>query len=227
MARRTGTAGANIQTYPRIQDDNRQTDLLDDAALQPHTQRMSLDALKGLVRQAIVNANQKSSRAILNIPDGASQAEIEKTYRREGANLLKYFRKYCGDPAATAHQVYRKTYREVGVEQFRNRTLQKERMNSVWRYRFLVAASVNASDIETMDMDDALQSLYAAFGRENVNRALIDVIMEAGEADPLGYLPDPPSSLIEAFGEACRQSGLIDEDGRFHDPHRLVEFFCN
>ncbi len=188
---------------------------------------MSLDELKGLVRQAIVNANRKSSRAILNIPDGADQAVIEKIYRREGANLLKYFRKYCGDPATTAHQVYRKDPSRGRRREFRNRTLQKERMNSVWRYPFLVAASMDAADIENMDMGDALQSLYAAFGRENVNRAIIEVISESDEADPLSHPPDPPPSLIEAFGEACRQSRLIDEDGRFHDPHRLVEFFCN
>ena len=227
MARRTSTTGSNIQIYPRIQDDEKQADLLDDTSLQPHTQQMSLDELKGLVRQAIVNANRKSSRAILNIPNEADQAAIEKIYRREGANLLRYFRKYCGDPAATAHQVYRKTYREVGVEQFRNRTLQKERMNSGWRYQFLVAASMDAADIENMDMGDSLQSLYAAFGRENVNRAIIDVLMEADEADPLSHPLDPPPSLIEAFGEACRQSRLIDEDGRVHDPHRLAEFCCN
>ena len=105
MARRTSATGSNVQIYLRIQNDDRQADLLDDTALHAHTQQMSLDTLKGLVRQAIVNANRKSSRAILNIPDGADQAMIEKIYRREGANLLKYFRKYCGDPAATAHQV--------------------------------------------------------------------------------------------------------------------------
>jgi hypothetical protein len=42
-----------------------------------------------------------------------------------------------GDPASTAHQIYNKHYRVVGIEQFRNRTLQKERMNSGWRYQYL------------------------------------------------------------------------------------------
>lgn len=146
MTKARSASGSNIQPYPRIQNDERRAGLLDDATLRPHTQRASVDELKDMVREAIANANRKSSRVILNIPEGASQAEIEKIYRREGRNLLKYFRKYCGDPAATAHQVYGKSYREVGVEQFRNRTLQKERMNSGWRYQFLATQCAQASD---------------------------------------------------------------------------------
>jgi hypothetical protein len=320
MARRTGTAGANIQTYPRIQDDDKQADLLDDAALQPHTRQMSLDALKDLVRQAIVNANQKSSRAILNIPDGADQAAIEKIYRREGANLLKYFRKYCGDPAATAHQVYRKTYREVGVEQFRNRTLQKERMNSGWRYQFLATGCAQASDrfesvsdignaecdfnavirfqdvkaghltlyvsvknrSNTMggqDWPKAIQALetfakldknrtgpymcvfgiamergkrsirkenksgnpysvnteiwlsdyfwpfFANYTYEEIMKAVLDVLMESYDSETPTIHVEVPSLLLDAFGEACRSHGLVDDAGIFHDPYRLVEFF--
>lgn len=42
------------------------------------------------------------------------------------------------DPASTAQQIYQKQYRIVGLEQFRNRLLQKGRMNTGWRYQFLV-----------------------------------------------------------------------------------------
>jgi hypothetical protein len=72
------------------------------------------------------------------LPADAKADELEAIYRKEGRELFKYFRKYCGDPAATAHQIYKKNYRDVAVEQFRNRTLQKERMNSGWRYQYLV-----------------------------------------------------------------------------------------
>jgi hypothetical protein len=49
------------------------------------------------------------------------------------------------DPAATAHQLYGKHYKDVGKEQFRNRTLQKERMNSGWRYQFLALSCAQKS----------------------------------------------------------------------------------
>lgn len=321
MAKHRSVSGSNIQPYPRIQDDERRAGLLDDATLRPHARRVSLDELKGMVRQAIANANLKSSRAILNIPEGADQAEIEKIYRREGRNLLKYFRKYCGDPAATAHQVYHKTYREVGIEQFRNRTLQKERMNSGWRYQFLATQCAqtsgrfeSVSDIGNAECDfnavirfqddaagrltlyvsvknrsntmggqdwpKAIQALetfaksdknrtgpyicvfgiamergdrsirkqntsgnpysvntevwlsdyfwpfFANYSYEEIMKAVLDVLMESSEMDVLTTQVEVPAQLLDAFGEACREYGLIDEYGVFNDPYHLVEFFC-
>ncbi|HQY92340.1 hypothetical protein [Caldilinea sp.] len=322
MARRTSFSGATVQTYPRIQDsDNKQSDLLDDSTLLPHQQQMSLDEMKDLVRRAIINANLKSSRAILNIPDGADQNEIEKICRREGRNLLKYFRKYCGDPAATAHQIYKKTYQKVGVEQFRNRTLQKERMNSGWRYQFLATGCAQASgrfesvsDIGNAECDfnavirfqehkaghltlyvsvenrsntmggqdwpKAIQAMevfakldknrtgpymcvfgiamergtrlirkqaksgnpysvnteiwlsdyfwpfFANYTYEEIMKAVLDVLMESYDSDELVTQVEAPPLLLDAFGEACRTHGLVDDSGVFADPYRLVEFFC-
>ena len=321
MTKHRNLSGSNIQPYPRIQYDERQAGLLDDATLRPHARRVSLDELKGMVRQAIANANLKSSRAILNIPEGAAQAEIEKIYRREGRNLLRYFRKYCGDPAATAHQVHGKTYREVGIEQFRNRTLQKERMNSGWRYQFLATQCAqtsgrfeSVSDIGNAECDfnavirfqddaagrltlyvsvknrsntmggqdwpKAIQALetfaksdknrtgpyicvfgiamerggrsirkqnisgnpysvnteiwlsdyfwpfFANYSYEEIMKAVLDVLMESYETDVLTTQVEVPAQLLDAFGEACREHGLIDEYGVFNDPYHLVEFFC-
>jgi hypothetical protein len=282
---------------------------------------MSLDELKGLIRRAIANANLKSSRAILNIPEGAEQAEIEQIFRREGRELLKYFRKYCGDPAATAHQVYRKTYREVGAEQFRNRTLQKERMNSGWRYQFLATQCAqtsgrfeSVSDVGNAECDfnavirfqddkvghltlyvsvknrsntmggqdwpKAIQALelfaktdknrtgpyicvfgiamergnrnikkqsstgipysvnteiwlsdyfwpfFANYTYEEIMKAMLEVLMESYEVEMLTTQIEVPALMLDAFGEACREHGLIDDDDMFNDPYHLVEFFC-
>lgn len=127
------------QDYPRIQDPNNQFyGCLDDSTLTPHKNKISVTELKKQILSAINNANNKSSRAILSIPLDATQEVIDQTYEKEGKRLFNYFRKYCGDPASTAHQLSGKHYIEVGKEQFRNRTLQKERMNSGWRYQFLV-----------------------------------------------------------------------------------------
>lgn len=126
------------QDYPRIQDtDSPYYGCLDDSTLVPHKHKISVKHLKTLILLAISNANKKSSREILSIPFDATHEEIDRIYEKEGRKLFAYFKKYCGDPASTAHQIYGKHYKEVGKEQFRNRTLQKERMNSGWRYQFL------------------------------------------------------------------------------------------
>lgn len=128
-----------VQQYPRISDEQSPfSGMLDESKLVSHSQVLSKEELYGLILSAINDANRKSSRAILTIPQDASELEISTIYQKEGKELFKYFKKYCGDPASTAHQIYNKHYREVGIEQFRNRTLQKERMNSGWRYQFLV-----------------------------------------------------------------------------------------
>ncbi|MDX6272058.1 MAG: hypothetical protein QOD28_3281 [Acidobacteriota bacterium] len=127
------------QNYPRIQDEaSPYYGCLDDSSLVLHKSKISVETMKALIQAAITNAGRKSRREILSLPTDAGPGELEVLYKREGRELFKYFRKYCGDPAATAHQIYKKNYRDVAVEQFRNRTLQKERMNSGWRYQYLV-----------------------------------------------------------------------------------------
>lgn len=126
------------QEYPRINDrKNRFFGCLDDSRLVPHKRKIPQEVMSRLIQRAIVNANRKSSREILSIPPNATEDEVKRIYHREGKELFKYFKKYPGDPAASAHQIHGKNYRAVGVEQFRNRALQKERMNSGWRYQFL------------------------------------------------------------------------------------------
>ncbi|OLE51892.1 MAG: hypothetical protein AUG51_20735 [Acidobacteria bacterium 13_1_20CM_3_53_8] len=136
MAKLTKTIA---QDYPRIQDENSPYHgCLDDSKLIPHKKRINVDTIKSLILEAIANASRKSRREILAVPVNATEEEVQAIYEREGRELFRYFKRYCGDPAATAHQVFRKHFKDVGIEQFRNRTLQKERMNSGWRYQFLV-----------------------------------------------------------------------------------------
>jgi len=130
-----------MQRYPRLPD----SDLLDDDALVPHKYKIPVDKFKEIIISAIETAGRKSSRAILNLPDDASEEEVQKTYQKEGWELFKYFIKYCGDPASTAHQYLQRKCVDVAKEQFRNRTLQKERMNSAWRYQFIAKDAATAS----------------------------------------------------------------------------------
>jgi hypothetical protein len=131
-----------IQRYPRLKNSN----LLDDSELVPHPpSRIPSLELKKIIINAIQTAERKSSRAILNLPDDVSENDVQKIYKREGWELFKYFIKYCGDPASTAMDCYRRKCSEVAEEQFRNRTNQKERMNSAWRYQFIAEDAANVS----------------------------------------------------------------------------------
>lgn len=310
------------QNYPRIEDeDSEYHGCLDDSTLVGHQYKIQLAELKNIIRLAIDDANKKSSRAILSISADATSEELTRIYEREGKKLFSYFQKYCGDPAATAHQIYGKTYQEVGSEQFRNRTLQKERMNSGWRYQFLVFGCVKESRrfsavsdigaaegdfnvvIDFLDKERYPLSLYASvknrsntmggqdwlkaiqtletYARNDKNRrgpyccvfgiamdrgtryikieqktkrphsvntevwlsdyfwpffanysyeevmtAVLDVLIEACSPNELASQVNIPDALIESFGQQCAKAGLIDQDGTFHDSHRLVKFFC-
>jgi hypothetical protein len=278
--------------------------------------------MKSLIAAAINNANRKSRREILSIPPDATAEEVDAIYKREGRELFRYFKKYCGDPASTAHQIYKKNYRNVGVEQFRNRTLQKERMNSGWRYQYLAIGGarstrrfVSVSDIgaaegdfnaiikfldksrqplslyvsvknrgNTMggaDWPKAIQALEnvaktdknrtgpyccvlgitAGWGGQDINNeqksrntfaantevwlpdyfwpffvnssyeevmmVVLDVLIFSYSTEELPTRVNVPDQLIDSFGEACAEAGLIDELGNFNNPYKLLTFLCN
>src|SRR6185312_10652017 len=119
---------------------------------------------------AIVSAARKSRREILDLPDSIADDEKTSVYQKKGKELFAYFRRYYGDPAATAYDCLGKHYREIAMEQFRNQTLQKQRMNSGWRYqyiakdcalrsqRFITVSDIGASEADfnaTMNIVDA------------------------------------------------------------------------
>jgi hypothetical protein len=133
------------QEYPRIKEPASESGCLDVSKLTPHSRKINRERLKELIESAITKANKKSSREILSVPSDASKKDMERIYIDKGKELFRYFKRYCGDPASTAHQILGRHYREVGSEQFRNRTLQKERMNSGWRYQFLAIGCAEES----------------------------------------------------------------------------------
>src|SRR5437764_3386126 len=129
------------QPYPRINDPNsRYNGLLDTEALVQHDYKIPVERLTVLINEAIEHANRKSRREVITVPPDATDEERRRIYEEEGVELFAYFHSYANDPASTAHQMYKKNYREVGIELFRNKTLQRERMNSGWRYQFLSAS---------------------------------------------------------------------------------------
>lgn len=138
--------GLSSQNYPRIQnEDSKFFGYLDDSRLQPHIYKPTEKELKEIIIAAIKQANRKSSRAILDIPDGTPENQLKSIYQKGGKELFKYFLKYCGDPASTAYACIGKHYSVIGKEQFRNRALQKGRMNSGWRYQYIAKGAAIAT----------------------------------------------------------------------------------
>lgn len=310
------------QAYPRITDEsNKEYGLLDASKLVEHKKKLPPDAMKGLIRKAIARANRKSSRESILISENATPEEVQKAYGKAGRNLFDYFRKYCDDPASTAHQLYGKHYSEVGTDQFRNRMLQKGRMNSGWRYQFLIFDCANLSErfnsvsdlglteadfnavieftepgreplslyvsvknrvntlggqdwpksiaaLETIARNDRnrtgpyccvfgiamdrgyrnikieqktkrphsfntevwksdfLWPFFANYSYEEVMTLVLDVLLKFQAADELPTQVDVPEEVLQTFGELCQRAGLLDENGRFDKPHKLVKFFC-
>lgn len=166
------------QDYPRISEEtNAYYGLLDDSKLQQHTYKVPIEELKKIILRAIENANKKSSRVILDIPDSLSEGEVQKKYEEEGKELFKYFRQYYGDPASTAHECLHKHYVEVGKEQFRNKTLQRQRMNSGWRYQFIAkdVATNSRRFISVSDMGAKEADFNAQIGLIDTSKAPVNI----------------------------------------------------
>lgn len=131
---------ANLQQYPRLPND-----LLDDSKLVPHIGKIPVKVLKDIISAAIETASKKSSRAIVDLPEDATQEETIKAYTKEGKKLFSYFVTYCGDAASTALNCAGRMCTEVAQEQFKVRSLQKQRMNSAWRYQYIAKDAASAS----------------------------------------------------------------------------------
>ncbi len=311
----------NVQPYPRIHDEkSKEHGLLEVSKLVGHQNKLSHNEMFVMIRGAIEKANQKSSRESISIPDNAASDELQKAYRKAGKDLFGYFKKYCDDPASTAHQLKGKHYREVGIEQFRNRMLQKGRMNSGWRYQYLLLECASRSRrfkgisdlgqaeadfnavIDFIDPEKAPLSLYvsvknrrntlggqdwpqainalermakndknrigpyccvfgiaidrgqrhikisqktgqphsintevwlsdflwpffANYSYEEMMGLVLDVLLKHQEADFLPSQINVPIEVLEVFGEFCGKEGLVNNEGRFDDPHKLVKFF--
>lgn len=145
------------QSYPRIDDESsKYHGYLDESKLAPHPlKRFTTEKLYQIIREGIEYANKKSSRKIVSLSEGASEEQICREYKIKGRELFKYFIRYCGDPAATAYECLGQHYSIIAKENFRNKTLQMERMNSGWRYQFIAkdAATLSGRFINVSDLN--------------------------------------------------------------------------
>jgi hypothetical protein len=204
------------QPYPRVTDTRRADyGCLDESLLVPHHLKIGDEQLAKHIRAAIRNAEAKSSREAMAIPENATPTQLKDFYQKEGVELFKYFKKYIGDPAATAHQMRGKHYRDVGLELFRNRALQKGRMNSGWRYQFL-----NSALAENQAGENARE-----YSREEIELAILQALHSLHKnQNELPTISNAPNEILDAFGKCCREANLIDEAGQFNEPRKLLEY---
>jgi len=189
------------QEYPRLSDSR-----LDDSKLQQHIYKIPLDELKKIIRMAIEDANKKSSREILNIPEGLSESELQKAYRKGGQELFKYFRKSYSDPAVTAYECLHRDYREVGREQFRSQRLQRIRMNSGWKYQFIAKDLASASKrfVSVSEIGGAKQTDFnAQINRIDENNGSVSLYVSVkNKSDTVGGQDFP--NAVDALEKIAR-----------------------
>ena len=204
------------QPYPRITDeDDPFYGFLDEERLASHSKRISYEELKQIIRDAITHANKKSGRAILNIPEDITKKELQQLYEKIGKELFLYFAKYCGDPAATAHDCYKRHFSVVAKEQFRNRTLQKERMNSGWRYQFIAkdAAILSGRFVAVSDIGTSEADFNAVIKEKSSSHAVNIYVSVKNRTNTMGGQDWPKA--IRAMEEVAR-----------HDKNRSGPYLC-
>lgn len=59
---------------------------------------------------------------------------------------------------------------------------------------------------------------------EKVIKAVLKVLLEEGGISSLDI--KIPDELIESFGDECKSYELLNEQGNFDNPERLVDLFC-
>ncbi len=74
------------QDYPRIPEGEKFAGYLDEKKIAPHRHKIPASELRRIITDAVKKANRKSSRAILQIPEGTSDAAMRTIYLREGKN---------------------------------------------------------------------------------------------------------------------------------------------
>lgn len=65
---------------------------------------------------------------------------------------------------------------------------------------------------------------FSNYTYEEISKAVLDVLMELNYES--GMDKHLPEQVITHFGEICSDLNLIDENGIFNNPQRLIEIFC-
>jgi hypothetical protein len=75
-------------------------------------------------------------------------------------------------------------------------------------------------------LSDFFWPFFVNYGYEEIMQAVLGVLMDEYSPEKLASQIEIPEELLEVFGDQCRKAKLIDDNGYFLDPYRLVNFFC-
>ncbi len=86
-----------------------------------------------------------------------------------------------------------------------------------------IAHSVNTE----VWLSDYFWPFFANASYEEIMTLVLGVLISSYEAESLPTQIEVPEALLDSFRDACAGAGLLDEQGHFNDPYKLVGFFCN
>lgn len=66
---------------------------------------------------------------------------------------------------------------------------------------------------------------FANYSYNEIMTLVLDVLLATKRPESAVEV-EVPDVLVEQFGYYCNRAGLLDENGYFNDPHKLVELFC-
>ena len=87
--------------------------------------------------------------------------------------------------------------------------------------------SKSPHSFNTVWLSDFFWPFFSNFSYSQIAKAVLQVLMQEaadGRPAPLTLIPD---TLMYAFGEECTKRGLLDSDGNFSDPEKLIDVFCD
>jgi hypothetical protein len=77
-------------------------------------------------------------------------------------------------------------------------------------------------------LSDFFWPFFTNYSYEEIMTLVLEVLQEEKDtSDHSATEVDAPDEVLEAFGAACRNAGLIDDQGIFTDAQKVVRFICN
>jgi hypothetical protein len=71
---------------------------------------------------------------------------------------------------------------------------------------------------------DYFWPFFSNYSYEEIASFVLDVLLES--ENPYITVEEIPQELLDSFGDCCKKHSLIDKNGCFVDPHKLVSYFC-
>ena len=78
-----------------------------------------------------------------------------------------------------------------------------------------------------MWLSDFFWPFFADYTYAEIAKAVFEVLMETSKQGQQQLVTLIPDELIDSFGDECRVRDLLDAEGKFNNPLKLIDVFCN